>query len=47
MLNINLKTLGEISDFENILHRINYELFYMNESRNLYVNNGLAQQKCN
>ena len=45
MLNISLKTLGEISDFENILHRINYEISYMNESRNLYVNNRLTQQK--
>ena len=47
MLNINLKMLGENSDFKNILHRINYELFYMNKSRNLYVNNELAHQKCN
>ena len=29
MLNITLKTLGQISDFENVLHRINYEVFYM------------------
>ena len=34
LLNMNLKTLGEISNFENILHRINYEVFYMHESRN-------------
>ena len=31
---LNLKTLGDSSYLENLVHRINYELFYMHESRN-------------
>ena len=42
-----VKTLGQISDVENILHRINSEVAYMHQSRNLFVNNRLSQQKCN
>ena len=32
---------------ENILQIINYDQFYMDKSRNLFVNTGLSQQKCN